>query len=87
MKHNQSNVNSKLQKLSKDMKKQGHVSSKKPSNKNLSSEEHLAEKPKKGIYRAPSSRKVDAEKFLAKDQKLVHIKEFNEFINEEYKNI
>jgi hypothetical protein len=75
-------VNHKDQKLSKDMKKQGHVSSKKPNNSTLSSEDHLAEKPKKGTYRKPNSKKIDAEKFLAKDQKLTHIKEFKNFLNE-----
>jgi hypothetical protein len=72
-------VNHKDQKLSKDMKKQNHVSSKKPNNSTLSSEDHLAEKPKKGTYREPNSKKIDGEKFLAKDHKLTHIKEFNEF--------
>jgi len=77
---NHKQVNHKIQKLSKDMKKQGHVSSKKPSNTKLSSEDHLAEKPKKGgTHREPNSKKVDAEKFLAKDHKLTHIKEFNSF--------
>jgi hypothetical protein len=72
-------INHKDQKLSKDMKKQGQVSSKKPSNSTLSSEDHLAEKPKKGTYREPNSKKIDGEKFLAKDHKLTHIKEFNSF--------
>ena len=72
-------VNHKDQKLSKDMKKQSHVSSKKPNNSTLSSEDHLAEKPKKGTYREPNSKKIDGEKFLAKDHKLTHIKEFNSF--------
>jgi len=72
-------VNHKDQKLSKDMKKQSHVSSKKPNNSTLSSEDHLAEKPKKGTYREPNSKKIDGEKFLAKDHKLTHIKEFNAF--------
>lgn len=72
-------VNHKDQKLSKDMKKQNHVSSKKPNNSTLSSEDHLAEKPKKGTYREPNSKKIDGEKFLAKDHKLTHIKEFNAF--------
>lgn len=77
---NHKQVNHKSQKLSKDMKKQGHVSSKKPSNSKLSSEDHLAEKPKKGgTHREPNSKKIDAEKFLAKDHKLTHIKEFNSF--------
>ena len=75
-------INHKDQKLSKDMKKQSHVSSKKPSNKKLSSEDHLAEKPKKGQYREPSNKKLSSEEFLAKDHKLTHIKEFNRFINE-----
>ena len=72
-------VNHKDQKLSKDMKKQSHVSSKKPNNSTLSSEDYLAEKPKKGTYREPNSKKIDGEKFLAKDHKLTHIKEFNAF--------
>jgi len=72
-------VNHKDQKLSKDMKKQSHVSSKKPNNSTLSSEDHLAEKPKKGTYREPNSKNIDGEKFLAKDHKLTHIKEFNAF--------
>jgi hypothetical protein len=72
-------VNHKDQKLSKDMKKQNHVSSKKPNNSTLSSEDHLAEKPKKGTYREPNSKKIDGEKFLAKDHKLTHIKEFSRF--------
>lgn len=76
---NHKQINHKDQKLSKDMKKQGHVSSKKPSNKKISSEDSLAEKPKKGSYREPNSKKLDGEKFLAKDHKLTHIKEFNSF--------
>ena len=72
-------INHKDQKLSKDMKKQSHVSSKKPNNSTLSSEDHLAEKPKKGTYREPNSKKIDGEKFLAKDHKPTHIKEFNSF--------
>jgi hypothetical protein len=72
-------INHKDQKLSKDMKKQGHVSSKKPSNKKISSEDSLAEKPKKGSYREPNSKKLDGENFLAKDHKLAHIKEFGSF--------
>jgi hypothetical protein len=79
-------VNHKDQKLSKDMKKQGQVSSKKPNNSTLSSEDHLAEKPKKGTYREPNSKKIDGEKFLAKDHKLTHIKEFNTF-NENQSNL
>jgi hypothetical protein len=75
-------INHKTQKLSKDMKKQGYTSSKKPNNSKLSSEDALAEKPKKGNYRKPTSKKMDGEKFLAKDQKLVHLKEFNIFLNE-----
>ena len=72
-------VNHKDQKLSKDMKKQSHVSSKKPNNSTLSSEDHLAEKPKKGSHREPNSKNIDGEKFLAKDHKLTHIKEFRSF--------
>ena len=72
-------VNHKDQKLSKDMKKQSHVSSKKPNNSTLSSEDHLAEKPKKGSHREPNSKNIDGEKFLAKDHKLTHIKEFSSF--------
>lgn len=79
---NHKQINHKDQKLSKDMKKQGHVSSKKPSNKKISSEDSLAEKPKKGSYREPNSKKLDGEKFLAKDHKLTHIKEFSNFLNE-----
>jgi hypothetical protein len=79
-------INHKDQKLSKDMKKQGHVSSKKPSNSTLSSEKHLAETPKKGTHREPNSKKIDGEKFLAKDHKLTHIKEFNSF-NESQSNL
>ena len=52
-------VNHKDQKLSKDMKKQSHVSSKKPNNSTLSSEDHLAEKPKKGSHREPNSKNID----------------------------
>ena len=66
------------QNLSKDMKKQGHVSNRKPSNKKLSSEKELAETPKKGQYREPSSKKLSSETSLTKS-KLTHIKEFNEF--------
>ena len=72
-------INHKNQKLSKDLKKQDHVSSKKPNNSTLSSEEHLAETPKKGTYREPNSKKIDGEQFLAKDHKPTHIKEFNSF--------
>jgi len=79
---NHKQINHKDQKLSKDMKKQGHVSSKKPSNKKISSEDSLAEKPKKGSYREPNSKKLDGEKFLSKDHKLTHIKEFTNFLNE-----
>ena len=79
-------INHKDQKLSKDMKKQDHVSSKKPNNSNLSSEDHLAETPKKGQYREPSSKKLSSEEFLAKDQKLTHVKEFNKF-NENQSNL
>lgn len=67
------------QQLSKDMKKQGHVGKKKPSNKKLSSEESLAEKPKKGNYREPNSKKLSSETSLQKSHKLVHLKEFAEF--------
>lgn len=67
------------QQLSKDMKKQGHVGKKKPSNKNLSSEEALAETPKKGTYREPNSKKLSSETSLQKSHKLVHLKEFNSF--------
>lgn len=77
MSHKQ--VNHKEQKLSKDMKKQSHVSSKKPNNSTLSSEDHLAENPKKGSHREPNSKNIDSEKFLAKDHKLTHIKEFRSF--------
>jgi hypothetical protein len=79
-------VNHKDQKLSKDMKKQSHVSSKKPNNSTLSSEDHLAEKPKKGSHREPNSKNIDGEKFLAKDHKLTHIKEFSSF-NENQSNL
>ena len=72
-------INHKNQNLSKDMKEQGHVSPKKPNNSNLSSEDHLAEVPKKGNYKEPNSKKMGGEEFLAKDHKLVHLKEFNEF--------
>ena len=67
------------QQLSKDMKKQGHVTKKKPSNKKLSSEEALAETPKKGTYREPNSKKLSSETSLQKSHKLVHLKEFNSF--------
>ena len=67
------------QELSKDMKKQGHVSKKKPSNKKLSSDESLAETPKKGTYREPNSKKLSSETSLQKSHKLVHLKEFSEF--------
>ena len=40
-------INHKDQHLSKDVKKQDHVSSKNPNNSNLSSEDHLAETPRK----------------------------------------
>jgi len=68
------------QQLSKDMKKQGHVTKKKPSNKTLSSEEALAETPKKGTYREPNSKKLSSETSLQKSHKLVHLKEFSKFI-------
>jgi hypothetical protein len=71
------------QNLSKDMKKQGHVSNRKPSNKKLSSEKELAETPKKGQYREPSSKKLSSETSLTKS-KLTHIKEFNEFDDEKH---
>ena len=61
------------------MKKQGHVTKKKPSNKKLSSEEALAETPKKGTYREPNSKKLSSETSLQKTHKLVHLKEFNSF--------
>ena len=67
------------QQLSKDMKKQGHVTKKKPSTKKLSSEEALAETPKKGTYREPNSKKLSSETSLQKTHKLVHLKEFNSF--------
>ena len=67
------------QQLSKDMKKQGHVTKKKPSNKKLSSEEALAETPKKGTYREPNSKKLSSETSLQKTHKLVHLKVFNSF--------
>ena len=67
------------QQLSKDMKKQGHVTKKKPSNKKLSTEEALAETPKKGTYREPNSKKLSSETSLQKTHKLVHLKEFNSF--------
>lgn len=67
------------QQLSKDMKKQGHVTKKKPSNKTLSSEEALAETPKKGTYREPNSKKLSSETSLQKSHKLVHLKEFSSF--------
>lgn len=70
------------QQLSKDMKKQGHVTKKKPSNKTLSSEEALAETPKKGTYREPNSKKLSSETSLQKSHKLVHLKEFSQFIEE-----
>jgi hypothetical protein len=80
-------VNHKDQKLSKDMKKQSHVSSKKPNNSTLSSEDHLAEKPKKGSHREPNSKNIDGEKFLAKDHKLTHIKEFSRFNESNEENL
>lgn len=67
------------QQLSKDMKKQGHVSKKKPNNNKISSEESLAEKPKKGTYREPNSKKLSSETSLQKSHKLTHLKEFNSF--------
>jgi len=67
------------QQLSKDMKKQGHVTKKKPNNNKISSEESLAEKPKKGTYREPNSKKLSSETSLQKSHKLVHLKEFAEF--------
>lgn len=70
------------QQLSKDMKKQGHVTKKKPNNKNLSSEESLSETPKKGTYREPNSKKLSSETSLQKSHKLVHLKEFSQFIIE-----
>jgi hypothetical protein len=70
------------QQLSKDMKKQGHVTKKKPNNNKISSEESLAEKPKKGTYREPNSNKLSSETSLQKTHKLVHLKEFNFFEGE-----
>lgn len=72
------------QQLSKDMKKQGHTGTRKPSNKKLDAEKSLAEKPKKGSHREPNSKKLSSEVFLQKSHKLVHLKEFNSFedINE-----
>lgn len=70
------------QRLSKDMKKQGHVKSRKPRNRKLSSEKSLAESPKKGRFTEPSSKKLDGEKFLTKS-KLTHLKEFNQFLIKE----
>jgi hypothetical protein len=67
------------QQLSKDMKKQGHVTKKKPNNNKISSEESLAEKPKKGTYREPNSKKLSSETSLQKSHKLTHLKEFNSF--------
>lgn len=75
----QQEINHKNQNLSKDMKEQDLVSPKKPNNSNLSSEDHLAEAPKKGTYREPNSKKMSGEEFLAKDHKLVHLKEFSQF--------
>ena len=75
------------QQLSKAMKKQGHVTKKKPSNKKLSSEEALAETPKKGTYREPNSRKLSSETSLQKSHKLVHLKEFAEFESNEWDGI
>ena len=69
--------------LSKDMKKQGHtgkVSSKPIKKKKLVGEDSLAETPKKGTYRAPSSKKLSSETSLQKSHTLKHIKEFAEFI-------
>jgi hypothetical protein len=70
------------QQLSKDMKKQGHVTKKKPNNNKISSEESLAEKPKKGTYREPNSKKLSSETSLQKSHKLVHLKEFAGFEND-----
>jgi hypothetical protein len=70
------------QQLSKDMKKQGHVTKKKPNNNKISSEESLAEKPKKGNYREPNSKKLSSETSLQKSHKLVHLKEFAGFEND-----
>jgi hypothetical protein len=67
------------QNLSKNMKKQGHTGSKKPSNKKLDAEKSLAEKPKKGTHREPNSKKLSSETSLQKSHKLVHLKEFNSF--------
>lgn len=67
------------QNLSKDMKKQGHTGVKKPSNKKLDAEKALAETPKKGQHREPSSKKLSGEVSLQKSHKLVHLKEFAEF--------
>jgi hypothetical protein len=74
------------QQLSKDMKKQGHVTKKKPNNNKISSEKSLAEKPKKGTYREPNSKKLSSETSLQKSHKLTHLKEFNSFegINESF---
>ena len=69
------------QQLSKDMKKQGHTGAKKPSNKKLDAEKSLAEKPKKGTHREPNSKKLSSETSLQKSHKLVHLKEFAEFIS------
>jgi len=70
------------QQLSKDMKKQGHVIKNKPSNNRISSEEHLSETPKKGVYREPSSKKLSSETSLQKSHNFSHLKEFSQFINE-----
>jgi len=67
------------QQLSKDMKKQSLVGKKNPSNKKLSSEDSLAEKPKKGQYREPNSKKLSSEGSLQKSHKLVYLKEFAKF--------
>jgi hypothetical protein len=81
---NHKQINHKDQKLSKDMKKQSHVNSKKPSNSHISSEDHLAHTPKKGTHREPNNKKLSSDQFLAKDQKMVHLKEFAGFVNESH---
>jgi len=63
------------------MKKQGHKKPEKPSNSNLSSEDHLSDKPKVGKYSKPDNKELSSEEFLAEDPKLNHLKDFKQFLN------
>ena len=73
-------INHEDQKLS-SMKKQNHKKSEKPNNSELSSEDHLADKPKVGSYSKPDNKHLSSEEFLAEDPKLKHLKDFKQFSN------